>query len=240
MRTGVAALVAAAVASGAAPATAAGPAKVTYNDRFTTTTPGASSGRLFSDAFADPADPQAKPPAVAHFRLDLPAGARFDTTAIPECGATDAQLMAQGASACATGSRIGGEVFTADTGLDQNRYITADVDFLNEKDGLIILSRDRQSGARVVTHGKVGPSSEDIDVPMLPGTPPDGGVDKRENATFAATAGPSGAYLTTPPDCPAAGDRKSTRLNSSHLGISYAVFCLKKKKKNTKYTMQNT
>src|ERR1039458_1062329 len=25
-----------------------------------------------------------------------------------------------------------------------------------------------------------------------------------------------------------AGDRKSTRLNSSHLGISYAVFCLKK------------
>src|SRR5258705_9050103 len=30
-------------------------------------------------------------------------------------------------------------------------------------------------------------------------------------------------------------DRKSTRLNSSHLGISYAVFCLKKKKnKNTR------
>src|SRR5262245_20673663 len=27
----------------------------------------------------------------------------------------------------------------------------------------------------------------------------------------------------------ALGDRKSTRLNSSHLGISYAVFCLKKK-----------
>src|SRR5262245_63793933 len=26
------------------------------------------------------------------------------------------------------------------------------------------------------------------------------------------------------------GDRKSTRLNSSHLGISYAVFCLKQKK----------
>src|SRR5437899_12811771 len=29
----------------------------------------------------------------------------------------------------------------------------------------------------------------------------------------------------------ARADRKSTRLNSSHLGISYAVFCLKKKKK---------
>src|SRR5262245_55417772 len=32
------------------------------------------------------------------------------------------------------------------------------------------------------------------------------------------------------------GDRKSTRLNSSHLGISYAVFCLKKKNNNTKST----
>src|SRR5438045_7170782 len=29
-------------------------------------------------------------------------------------------------------------------------------------------------------------------------------------------------------------DRKSTRLNSSHLGISYAVFCLKKKKDKEK------
>src|SRR2546426_12357132 len=31
-------------------------------------------------------------------------------------------------------------------------------------------------------------------------------------------------------------DRKSTRLNSSHLVISYAVFCLKKKKKKKKTT----
>src|SRR5437762_7443502 len=32
-------------------------------------------------------------------------------------------------------------------------------------------------------------------------------------------------------------DRKSTRLNSSHRCISYAVFCLKKKKINKKYTI---
>src|SRR5690625_6082860 len=31
-------------------------------------------------------------------------------------------------------------------------------------------------------------------------------------------------------------DRKSTRLNSSHVAISYAVFCLKKKKKKNKIT----
>src|SRR5256885_11060748 len=32
-------------------------------------------------------------------------------------------------------------------------------------------------------------------------------------------------------------DRKSTRLNSSHLVISYAVFCLKKKKNNTRLVL---
>src|SRR5258705_1982353 len=34
-------------------------------------------------------------------------------------------------------------------------------------------------------------------------------------------------------------DRKSTRLNSSHLGISYAVFCLKKKKKREMVYVDN-
>src|SRR2546426_7926088 len=34
-------------------------------------------------------------------------------------------------------------------------------------------------------------------------------------------------------------DRKSTRLNSSHLVISYAVFCLKKKKKTTPHTYES-
>src|SRR5207253_11352257 len=37
--------------------------------------------------------------------------------------------------------------------------------------------------------------------------------------------------------CPSSGlDRKSTRLNSSHVAISYAVFCLKKKKYQTYLT----
>src|SRR5438067_6471986 len=36
------------------------------------------------------------------------------------------------------------------------------------------------------------------------------------------------------------GDRKSTRLNSSHVSISYAVFCLKKKKKKYKIKIERT
>src|SRR5438445_7202302 len=45
-------------------------------------------------------------------------------------------------------------------------------------------------------------------------------------------------HVTYPPDavCFPESDRKSTRLNSSHANISYAVFCLKKKKKKNKTT----
>src|SRR2546426_4465683 len=55
----------------------------------------------------------------------------------------------------------------------------------------------------------------------------------------------SAIKMTSPPTAPADGssnmagrrpDRKSTRLNSSHLVISYAVFCLKKKKNNDNNT----
>src|SRR5258708_14792421 len=59
-----------------------------------------------------------------------------------------------------------------------------------------------------------------------------------EDGEFVCLLGPSGCGKTTTlrmiggflkPD--AGEDRKSTRLNSSHQIISYAVFCLKKKKK---------
>src|SRR5437764_10547304 len=46
---------------------------------------------------------------------------------------------------------------------------------------------------------------------------------------FLPTGGPSIANKGTVADCMYEVDRKSTRLNSSHRCISYAVFCLKKK-----------
>src|SRR5690606_42125108 len=47
----------------------------------------------------------------------------------------------------------------------------------------------------------------------------------------SCSASATGNICATPPATP---DRKSTRLNSSHVKISYAVFCLKKKKKQHK------
>src|SRR3712207_7511996 len=45
---------------------------------------------------------------------------------------------------------------------------------------------------------------------------------------------PRGGCEGVPRQDAGARDRKSTRLNSSHANISYAVFCLKKKKKKAK------
>src|SRR5436309_11181425 len=48
----------------------------------------------------------------------------------------------------------------------------------------------------------------------------------------SATGRPADGAQSHPDD---ARDRKSTRLNSSHVKISYAVFCLKKKKKQERH-----
>src|SRR2546426_7699458 len=49
----------------------------------------------------------------------------------------------------------------------------------------------------------------------------------------------AGSHAGVDPGPGSAPDRKSTRLNSSHLVISYAVFCLKKKKKKNRRTHDN-
>src|SRR2546426_4680312 len=66
-------------------------------------------------------------------------------------------------------------------------------------------------------------------------------ADGRERRARGLERWPQRQWDVVHPECRAAlvdarksrvQDRKSTRLNSSHLVISYAVFCLKKKKKN--------
>src|SRR2546426_6292117 len=61
------------------------------------------------------------------------------------------------------------------------------------------------------------------------GVPPPAWARATPRARRYAPAGLPRLGSTFPPRA-AGGDRKSTRLNSSHLVISYAVFCLKKKK----------
>src|SRR5256885_5567799 len=82
------------------------------------------------------------------------------------------------------------------------------------------------------------------DMPATPSNPSGMASPQAATPAVAAPANESGedatrrhiaAGLKAGDVDPAHGDRKSTRLNSSHLVISYAVFCLKKK--TTKHEM---
>lgn len=180
-----------------------GGARQIVTDHWSSRLPGTSAGRTYGVDFVDPANPGGKPPAVGHVRLQLPSGARFDTDAIPRCEATDVQLMLEGAGACPGGSMLGTMQLTFDTGLSGGlRYLNANVTFLNAHAQLIFLAQDPTTGVRTVFRSTVTSQTLESDIPILPGTPPDGAADRRERGTFLARSSARGNYLTTPPTCP--------------------------------------
>src|SRR3712207_8372366 len=69
--------------------------------------------------------------------------------------------------------------------------------------------------------------------------------DHQMRATFEASTSPVRSHPRVSASTPSRGsnsslvDRKSTRLNSSHANISYAVFCLKKKKHQLTSTLMD-
>jgi hypothetical protein len=174
---------------------------------FTTTQPGTSTGLEISIDYVNPADPEAKPPAVRHVVVELAPGARYDTAAPGLCTATDAELMAQGAAACPADSVVGQGVITLDTGVPgPGRFIVSDTTFLNDTDELIFLNTDRQSGGHVVVRGAVGERTVTTEAPFLPGSPPDGAaIDTVQISESAISSQGGGSFVTTPPECPASG-----------------------------------
>src|SRR2546430_10672937 len=86
------------------------------------------------------------------------------------------------------------------------------------------LFRSTNGRSGVVTAIAVDPSDPSGNTVYVGGA--SGGVWKTTNFLTTAPQGPTYVPLTD------FGDRKSTRLNSSHSQISYAVFSLKKKKKS--------
>src|SRR2546430_11490124 len=67
---------------------------------------------------------------------------------------------------------------------------------------------------------------------LAPGRPGGAGRGSRRHGTLPPGAGVSPRAQPPVAQAQSQPDRKSTRLNSSHSQISYAVFCLKKKKKS--------
>ena len=195
----------------AAPASAGTEApRQTYTDTFTTEVPGAATGRTYAIDYLNPEDPEGKPHSFSQLRVELADGARFDTSAIPRCNASDAELMAAGPSACPAETQVGTDETVVDTGVPgPGRYFTVDFAFFNNEDQLILVASVRENGLRVVVRGKIHENTLVIDNPFIPGTPPDGAAAKSQRGRFEPRAsvrdGVQLNYLTTPPTCPERG-----------------------------------
>jgi hypothetical protein len=195
---------------------------IQVSNLFTTQTPGAATGQVFTMTIDAPGDATAKPLPLVREVLQLPPGARFDPSAIPQCDDSNPQslmlaLLTQPDSACPQGSHLGLDHATLDTGLPgsgQPRYILADVDEYNARgsggDEVVFLARDPQSHQpTTVFYGRVTADTLDVSVPFVPGVPPDlRASDRGEHQALPAL----GNYRTTPPTCPPSGQWVSTSI----------------------------
>jgi hypothetical protein len=199
-------LAAAAVAfAAAAPAVAEPPRLARYVDRFSTDRPGTSAGRHAETDLVNPTDPGGKPTSFSHVHVQFAPGTVVDTNALPRCGASDAELMASGASACPSTTVVGKGVIDLDTGLPgASRHLLVDVVFLNADRQLVFVTTQRSNGARVILRGQYSRGNVlDVDVPPVPGTPPDGAAETAERIDLAAHSSGGRAYIRTPRTCPA-------------------------------------
>jgi hypothetical protein len=178
--------------------------------RFVETTPGRASGYRVRIDYTNPDDPEAKPPSVRKVVEVFARGTRIDTGAPARCGASDAELMLVGRSACPRGSIVGNGFIKLDTGIPgPGRYLKEDVTFLNNTNELIYLTKDRANGARVVVRAQVRGNRVISEAPLLPGAGTDGTAIDVVRGNFPKLVrmrdGHRRAYVTTPQQCPPRG-----------------------------------
>jgi hypothetical protein len=183
----------------------------TANLVFKNERPGKPTGLTLDIDYVNPADPEAKPPAVRRVVTVLAKGARYDTSVPELCEASDAELQAMGESACPQGSKVGKGEVTVDSGFPgPGRIVNATVDFFNNTKELIFLNTVSGTEARTVIRGQMTRRKITTDVQMLPGTPPDGGaidtVHIDDRRIVAGKGAERSAYITTPGRCPRDGD----------------------------------
>src|SRR4051794_13720637 len=186
-RTGVALAMTVAIAAIIAPRASAG-TRVDYKQMFTTPIPGNSTGtdtRLF---YKNPNDPSAKPIPVRREVFTFPAGTTYDESVVPDCTASDAEIMLLGKSACPpeswTGEGIGDTTMSGFPGAGETAL---DVDGWDQAGDTVLFGRDHATGIGFVTRAQRKGQVVTVEVPRSPGGPPDGeSALRRVHNVFAA------------------------------------------------------
>ena len=79
----------------------------TFDMTYLSRVPGAASGQVQAVTWSDPGAPAQVPKAIERIKLTFARGTVFDTSALPRCHASDAQLKAKGPKACPPASKLG-------------------------------------------------------------------------------------------------------------------------------------
>jgi hypothetical protein len=196
----------AAAAAVAAPSAQAG-ARADYQQMFTTPVPGASTGTDTRILYKNPNDPDAKPIPVRREVFTFPAGTTYDESVVPDCNASDAEIMLLGKSACPPESWMGqGIGDTTMTGFPGAGETALDVDGWDQRGEMVLFGRDHATGIGFVTRAQRKGQVITVEVPRSPGGPPDGeSALRRVHNVFAARSLGTRAYTRTPPTCPQSG-----------------------------------
>jgi hypothetical protein len=175
---------------------------------YTTSEPGAPTGYSMAVDFFDPADPNAKPHTLKTLIVRLPAGGVVDTTALPQCKATDAELYLEGSAACPAESRFGGGTVVTDTGSTNDSFprdVVNDVTQFNNQDEVIGLAESRTDPpVRAVSRSKLEGTTSTTEIPPFPGSPPPEPFTAFRQLRLAVPAivRDGRAYGRTPRTCP--------------------------------------
>src|SRR4051812_29941539 len=199
-----------AIALGAAPTAGAAGPRQTGSFTYPATIPGASTGTHFEFQFQTPDDPALKPYSVARIVIRAQSGAVTDTTVPPRCGASDAELQAEGAAACPPDTKVGDGLAVSDTGGGGPfpRYSDTDISQFNGDNELIGVGQNRDIAAlRTVTRTKLKGSTASTDFPPFPGVPPPDPFTPLKSLVvdIPPYARDGRAFQLTPPRCPRVG-----------------------------------
>src|SRR4051794_26386106 len=193
------------MAASAAPADAG--VRADYVQAFTTPVPGAPTGSDTRILYKHPSDPNAKPIPVRREVFTFPEGTTYDEGVVPDCTASDLQLMVFGPSACPPETWMGeGRGDTSMAGFDDSEQLL-DVNGWDDGGVMVLLGGSHDiKPLRFVTRIHRDGQVVTVDVPRTPGGPPDGESALRYvHNVFAPRTLGSRAYMRTPPTCPANG-----------------------------------
>jgi hypothetical protein len=206
-RAGTILTMVAALAAAAIPAAAQAGPRADYQQTFTTSVPGASTGVDTRFLYKHPDDPNAKPIPVRQEVFFFPKGTKFDSSAVPDCTASELELQLLGESACPPESRIGGGFGgTFMTGFPGSGETPMDIDIFDDGSAFVVLGSPEGVPLRMATRARRNGTVITVDAPRMPGGPPDGesAIRRIHNVIDAHSLG-NRAYIRTPKICPANG-----------------------------------